>query len=263
MSNLEIDSSEWCYYSYLERCLQYKNNDVQLLALTDMERRINDHLNGNSAIPLSNLYRTQTLMDIVACFANEAAKDAMVAANILLRLLPTAANDYPAVKVRLESCLEQKDKIRCRVYDFGVKLSLHSPDMHQQYQFILDKLSTELIDDSNDLLLYVTLLKIAADIGTTEHGYTYLENQGVFAKLMQRISTLDKDRFKHMLTPSYLSFFGSIAAVQPAKVIQNFPDFLNVVFKTFFGKSEEMQEAVATLCKGFLSIERSKIAHSC
>lgn len=253
MSNLEIDSTEWCYFSYLERCLQYKNNDVKFVALKDIERRIKDRLNGNSSTALKDLYRTQTLLDIVACIENGETKIAMLATHILLNLLPTAVNDYRAVKMRLEHILEQKDLIRCRAYELGVKLSQHSAAMHEKYQFILDKL----IDDLNtdDVLLQVTTLNFTSEVASIEHGYIYLENQGVFEKVLQQISSLDKNPYKTMLIPGYLKFFGCIAGVQPAKIIRGFPEMIHSLFECLIdGDQATLPVAYDTLGKANLIV---------
>lgn len=227
MSNLEISSSEWCYFTYLERCFQYRNDDIKLLALNDVERRLNDYFNGNSSVSLTSLYRTQTLVGIASCIESGETQVAMVAIRILLKLLPTTNDDKP-IRMRLEQTLEQKDLVRCRLYELGVKLSNQSPVMHDKYQFILDRLIADL--QIEDILLQVTTLNFTSDIASTEHGYIYLENKGTFEKILQLISRLEANPFKSILIPSYLKFFGCIAAVQPAKIIRGFPEMIHSLF---------------------------------
>lgn len=223
MSNLDIDkSSTISYYSYLERCLQHNSVEVKLLALNDIERR----LKPSSAATTTN-FDTGILMALVGCLENDETKIAAAAIRILIVLLPKAF-DQKSFRHQLERVLGGKELIRCRVYDIAVKLSQLSPENHANVEFILERLIDDL--DTEDILLQLTVLDLVSDLALTDHGHIYLENKGVFAKVLRQIETLDDNTHKSLLVPGYLKFFGHIATAQPTKIIQGFSSMINSLF---------------------------------
>lgn len=228
MSNLEIDHTEKVSYSnYLERCLMHKNADVKALALNDIERRIKDVSGDDLPTSMNNLYQSNMVVALVSCLECEETGVATTAATILLKLLPATIHDK-SIKDRLEQILCEKDLIRCRVYELGVKLSQSSNENHDKFDFILEKLIADL--DTDDILLKLNIMNLASDLAQTGYGHVYMENKGVFTKILHEIEVLEDNTFKAILVPGYLKFFGHIATVQPAKIIQGFSGMINSLF---------------------------------
>lgn len=228
MSNLDIDHTEKVsYLDYLEKCLVHKNDDVKLLALNYIERRLK-HVSGNE-LPdtMNNLYQSNMIIALVNCLECEQTGVATTATNILVKLLPKAISDK-SIKNRLEQILCGKDLVRCRVYDLGVKLSHASVENHEKFDFILEKLVSDI--DTEDILLKLNILFLSSDLAQTDYGHIYMENKSVFTKILREIELLDENPFKSILVPGYLKFFGQIATTQPAKIIQGFSGIINSLF---------------------------------
>lgn len=227
MSNLDIDHTEkLSYCDYLEKCLLHKNDDVKVLALNYIEKRLKD-VSGNELPGLKNLYQSNMMIALVNCLEAEETKVATTATNILLKLLPKTINDK-SIKNRLEQILCGKDLVRCRVYELGVKLSQASVENHEKFDFILEKLVADI--DTDDILLKLNILYLASDLAQTDYGHIYMENKAVFTKVLREIEVLDENPFKSILVPGYLKFFGHIATKQPAKIIQGFSGMINSLF---------------------------------
>lgn len=228
MSNLEINHTEKVSYcDYLERCLLHKNDDVKILALNYIERRIKDVSGTELPITMNNLYQTNLIIALLNCLQCEQTRVANTANIILLKLLPKSIKDK-SIKDRLEQILCGKDVIRCRVYELGVKFSQASMENHELFDFILEKFVDDI--DTEDILLKLNILDLLSELAQTDYGHTYMENKGIFTKILREIEALDENPFKSILVPGYLKFFGHIATVQPAKIIQEFPSMINSLF---------------------------------
>lgn len=227
MSNLEIDHTEKVSFSnYLERCLLHKNADVKVLALNYIDRRIKEAGNDLPA-SMNNLYQSNMVIALVNCLECEETGVATGATSILIKLLPKAIQDK-SIRERLEAILCEKDVVRCRVYEIGVKLSSSSIENHEQFDFILEKLVGDL--DTDDVLLKLSILDLASNLAQSNYGNAYMENRGIFTKILHEIETLDENPLKAVMVPGYLKFFGHIATVQPAKIIQGFSGMINSLF---------------------------------
>lgn len=227
MSNLEIDHTEKVSFSnYLERCLLHKNADVKTLALNYIERRIKEAGNDLPA-SMNNLYQSNMVIALVNCLECEETGVATVAMGILIKLLPKAIKDK-SIRGRLDTILCGKDVVRCRVYEIGVALSKSSIENHEQFDFILEKLVADL--DTDDVLLKLNILDLASNLAQSDYGNAYMENRGVFTKILREIELLDENPLKSIVVPGYLKFFGHIATVQPAKIIQGFSGMINSLF---------------------------------
>lgn len=246
MSNLEINHTDKVSYcSYLERCLLHKNDDVKVLGLNDIERRIKE--SDGDAMPshLNNLYQSNMVIALLDCIECDDTRVATASIRILLKLLPVTIDDK-SIKSRVEQILGGKDMIRCRVYDLAVKSSRASIENHEKFEFILERLIADL--DTDDILLKLNILDLASDLAQSDHGHTYMENKGVFGNILRQIGELEDSAFKSLLVPGYLRFFGHIATVQPAKIIQGFSGMINSLFDCIMdGNASTLPVAFDTL----------------
>lgn len=241
MSNLDLDqSSKISYNSYLERCLQHSNIEIKLLGLNDIERRL-------QAPGASNTFETNIPIALIKCLEHDETKVATAAIRILTTLLQNGL-DNPSIRKQLESVLSGKDLQRCRAYDVAVKLSQTSSENHERVEFILERLIGDL--DTEDILLQLTVLDLLSDVALSDHGHIYLENKGVFGKVLRHIEHLDDNPFKTILVPGYLKFFGHIATAQSIKIIQGFPNMINSLFDCILdGNASVLPVAFDTLGK--------------
>lgn len=160
MSNLEIDkSSTISYHSYLERCLQHSSDEVKLLGLNDIERRIKSTSTADDFGPNS-------LDSLINCLESDETKVAAAAIRILVCLLPKALDQKP-IKHQLDHVLSGKELVRCRVYDIAVKLSQLSQENHSHVEFILEKLVADL--DTEDILLQLTVLDLVSSVAISAY----------------------------------------------------------------------------------------------
>lgn len=254
MSNLEIDHADKVSYcSYLERCLLHKNDDVKILALNDIERRIKESDGNDMPLPLNSLYQSNVVIALLNCIECEDTRIATPTICILIKLLPVTIEDK-SIKSRLEQILSGKDLIRCRIYDLAVKASRESIENHERLEFVFERLVADL--DTDDILLKLNILDLASDLAQTEYGHTYMENKGVFMKVLRQIEELEDNPCKSLLVPGYLKFFGHIAVVQPAKIIQGFSGMINSLFDCIMDANvSSLPVAFDTLgkCNGSLS----------
>lgn len=231
MSNLEINNtiSRSIFCSYLECCLQHKNDEVKMLALNDIERRLNESKTDNDSKStfMIGLHQTNISIALLNCLECEETRVVTSVIRILTKLLPKDIDDK-SVKNRLQQILSGKDLVRCRVYELGIKLSNESIESHDKIDFILEKIIVDL--ESEDILLKLTVLNFISDLALTEHGYVYLENKNIFTIILHQIERLNDNPLKSLLIPGYLKFFGNIAAKQPTKIIQGFPSMIDSMF---------------------------------
>lgn len=221
MSNLEIDqATHISYYNYLERCLQHSNPDVIALALNDIERRLSQQ-------PTATAFDTNIVVALIKCLECEETKVSTVAVRNLITLLPKFLSEK-CVRAFLESTLGARDLLRCRVFEIAVKLSRSSVEVHDGVEYILQKLIDDL--DTDDILLLLNVLDFLAELALSDHGLVYLENKGVFEKVLRQVDSLDTHAFKSILVPGYMKFFGHIATAQPTKIIQGFSSMINSLF---------------------------------
>lgn len=242
MSSLEIDqTSDITYYSYLERCLQHSNVDVKVLGLNDIERRLGQ--------PIPTTFESNIVIALINCLECEETKVATIGIRVLVKLLPKFLTDK-AIRNLLESMLSAKDLVRCRIYEISVKLSQTSAEVHSSVEFVLETIIGDL--ESEDILLLLNVLDLLADVALSDHGHIYLENKGVFAKVLRQVGQLESSSFKTILVPGYLKFFGHIATAQPTKIIQGFSSMINSLFDCILdGNSSVLPVAFDTLGKRF------------
>lgn len=242
MSNLDIEHSTntISYYSYLERCLQHCNNDVKMLGLNDIERRLKD-------ASTANQFESNILIALINCLESDELRVANSSIRILIKLLPRSLDDK-AIKDQVEKVLNGKDVVRCRIYEIAVKLSQTSAENHSKVEFVLERLIGDL--DTEDILLQLNILDLVSDLALSDHGHIYLENKDVFAKVLRQIEQLDDNVYKSILVPGYLKFFGHIATAQPTKIIQGFPHMINSLFDCILdGNTAVLPVAFDTLGK--------------
>lgn len=213
--------------------------DVKALALTDIERRLNQ----SNAIA----FESNVMMALLACLECEETRVSTVTVRILIKVLPKFLSDKASRNI-LETTLGAKDLQRCRVYEIAVKLSQTSADIHTSVEFILERLIDDL--DTEDILLLLNILEFLAELALSDHGLIYLENKGIFTKILRQVEQLDNSPFKTILVPGYMKFFGHIATAQPTKIIQGFHSMINSLFDCILdGNSSVLPVAFDTLGK--------------
>lgn len=137
--------------------------------------------------------------------------------------------DDPAIKQQLLSAINAHNEvITLRVYSVAIGVARKSAVMLDKMQFLLEKCIDEI--DKNDLLVLLNVLEVLKDLCLESFGLVYLENKGVFTKLMKRVETTNEDPLASILIPGLMKFFGNVAVVFPDKIINAYPALINMLF---------------------------------
>lgn len=174
----------------LERALKHPHSQVKIMALKDIQRNIvNDELMSNFCkhVPLFSM--------AIECIGNDDLAVATLACDIITTI-GVSENSVKALlsnemQVVLRDVMNKNEVVRLRVFEVFINISRKS----ETSQNILESsgfLSQILQDlDNNDILLRMNIIELLSQLGTCEHGYNYLERNGVMAKLCKQLSSED------------------------------------------------------------------------
>lgn len=230
MTNLKI-SDEPDLYDIVEMVLKHQNAKVTTVAVRFVEKNL-------AQSPA--LHNVGTVLLFIECLQYHETSVGVPSIKILIDLLSMSNFlDDPAVKHHLLSALQKDDEtVNLRVYSVAVGVARRDSSMLDKVEFLLEKSLQEI--DKQDVLLLMNLLEVLKDICLESYGLAYLENKGVFAKLMKRIETINEDPLaSSLLIPGLMKFFGNVAAVHPEKIFNAYPALINTLFNCFF--SEDFQ----------------------
>lgn len=226
MSTLVIDETTEVK-NVIEKSLSHVNPKVQTFGLRELGRIL--------VSPPDNFVNETLILLVINCLKSD---DTSVGTNSieLLRLMLPKFVQLRSVQENLEAVLSQGDVVRCRLYELAVKLSHQSEEQLTSVDKYLQKAVQEL--DGTDILLQLSVLQILSELSVDNHGMAYLENNGVFRKLMAKIEHLEEDPLAGILVPGLMKFYGNIAATHPAKVYDGYPKIMDLLFECL--QSEDM-----------------------
>lgn len=220
MMNLKL-SDEPDLFDIVEKIAKHPNAKVKTVAVRFVEK----------CWPQSPaLHNVATVLLFIECLQSSETSIGVPSIQILIDLLslPNLLDD-PAVRHQLQSTLDgASETVALRVYSVAVGVARKDPAMLDKSQFLLEKCLAEL--DKTDLLVMMNVLEILKDLCLESFGLVYLENQGVFGKLMKRIDTITDEPLASILVPGLMKFFGNVAVVFPEKIINAYPALINILF---------------------------------
>ncbi|XP_034102190.1 26S proteasome non-ATPase regulatory subunit 5 [Drosophila albomicans] len=138
----------------------------------------------------------------------------------------------------LVNLLKQNEVVRCRVYELGVQLARKSPHDLSVVEFILDAALAEV--SSDDVLLVSSVMEILVQLAEQNHGLSYMERRGVLEIISKQVENYRDSPLSNLMLPGIMKFFGKVAAVQPQKVIQGYPDMLSCLFQLLLSEENPM-----------------------
>lgn len=216
MSNLSIDESTEVK-NVIEKSLSHANASVQAFGLRELRR-----------VSSSEAFANETLILLVInCLASEETSVGTPSIDLLVALLPKFVH-MRSVQDNLEKLLTANDIVRCRLYEVAVKVGRQSGELLDAMKKFLQKAIQEL--DEEDILLQLNVLQVLSELPVNNHGMAYLENNGVFDKLMQKIERLEEDPLATILVPGFMRFYGSIATIHPARIYDGYPKIITLLF---------------------------------
>lgn len=243
MENLKIQP-ENDFSELLERALTHANPNIQALAVNEIARVLRLP-NGNKSIDL-NIFH----LLIKKSLPSAETKVGTPTILLLIELLPQFI-DISNVKVHLESNLDGSDVIRCRTYEIAIKVSKKSAHLLEKLNFILNRAIADI--DNPDILLQLNIMELLSDLASTEHGLVYLENKKVFEILLKKVETIEENPLAGILAPGLMKFFGNIAAIQPSKIINDYPQIISSLFDCLAGNDFQLLpisfDTLANCCK--------------
>lgn len=201
----------------IEKSLSHGNASVQAFGLRELRR-----------VSSSEAFANETLILLVInCLASEETSVGTPSIDLLVALLPKFVH-MRSVQDNLEKLLEANDIVRCRLYEVAVKVGRQSGELLDAMKKFLQKAIQEL--DEEDILLQLSVLQVLSELPVNNHGMAYLENNGVFDKLMQKIERLEEDPLATILVPGFMRFYGSIATIHPARIYDGYPKIITLLF---------------------------------
>ncbi|PBC30609.1 26S proteasome non-ATPase regulatory subunit 5 [Apis cerana] len=85
--------------------------------------------------------------------------------------------------------------------------------------------------ESEDILLQVNALEILTQLALTEEGLSYLEQQDVVRKLVQKIAQANENPLSNLLIPGLMKFFGNVACYWPNEIFSKYPIVVSALFE--------------------------------
>lgn len=231
MANLTINE-EPDLFDIVEMVIKHPNGKVKTVAVRFVEKNL---------LQSPALHNVGTALLFIECLQSNETSVGVPSIKILIDLLSMSNYlDDAAVRSRLLSALETGDEtIALRVYSVAVAIARKNALMLDKVEFLLEKSLVEI--EKQDILLLITKLEVLKDICLESYGLVYLENKGVFTKLMKLIEAINEDPLSaSLLIPGLMKFFGNVAVVHPEKIFNAYPALINTLFNCLFSDDFQM-----------------------
>lgn len=220
MSNLKLsetpDLSE-----IVEKIIKHPNARVKTVAVRFVEKNL---------LKCPALHNAATLSLFIECLKSTETSIGVPSIQILIDLLSTQNFlDDPAVKQQLLAALVTADEtVALRIYSIAVGVARKNTEMLDKMEFLLEKCINAI--EKSDLLVMINVLEVLKDLCLESYGLVYLENKGVFNKLMKKIESINDDPLATLLVPGLMKFFGNVAVVFPEKIFNAYPALVHTLF---------------------------------
>lgn len=159
---------------------------------------------------------------------------------------------YKGELLRTFARLLQNDTISFRVYEVIVdiaKTSREALEVTAQSGFLNSLIN---VLENDDILLQLNALEILTQLAIFEEGLSYLEQQEVLSKLVQKIAQANENHLSNLLIPGLMKFFGNVARHWPNELFSKYPVIISALFEVIdSGDQTIIGPALDTL--GFVS----------
>lgn len=191
MSNFEIsDTNRSSFCSYLERCLQHKNDEVKIVALNDIERRFSNELptdTDSQSSFMSGTQQTNISIALINCLECEESRVATIAIRILSKLLIQVIGDE-LVKNHLDQVGNKSDLAKSRVCELSMKLMNDTFEDNKKVDFVAEKIIADL--NSEDFSRKSPMIDFLTTLALTENGCNYMVATGILQNIVYKCADL-------------------------------------------------------------------------
>jgi 26S proteasome non-ATPase regulatory subunit 5 len=160
---------------------------------------------------------------------------------------------YKGELLRTFARLLQNDTISFRVYEVIVdiaKISREALEVTAQSGFLNSLIN---VLENEDILLQLNALEILTRLALFEEGLSYLEQQEVLSKLVQKIAQANENHLSNLLIPGLMKFFGNVARYWPNELFSKYPVIISALFEVIdSGDQTIIGPALDTL--GYVSV---------
>lgn len=220
MTNLKLND-EPDLSDIVEKIVNHPNARVKTVAVRFVEKNL-------KLCPA--LHNVGIVLLFIECLQSNETSVGVPSIQILVDLL--SIQNFiqdAAVKQRLLSALDgANETVALRIYSVAVGVSRKDPLLLDKTQFLLERCLGEI--DKTDLLVLMNVLEVLKDLCLESFGLIYLENKGVFTKLMKKVDSTNDDPLAGILVPGLMKFFGNVAVVFPEKIFNAYPALINMLF---------------------------------
>lgn len=216
LSSLDLDKDH--NVLLLDDMIRHDNESVKVIALTQLERVVKKHPEQTQSPSI--------VLDVIKCLELPNTSVGTLAMKVLRQQLPRHF-DSTEVRSAIESAGTTSTTAKCRVYELIVSICMESAQHMRRVTTILDRIIVDL--SSDDVLLQLNIMEILSQLVATEYGLAYLEEQGLFPRLMTALENID---LMHILFPGFIKFFGSVATAHPDKVFTKYSHICKPLVET-------------------------------
>lgn len=234
LSSLDLNSEKDDNVLLIDDMIRHPNESVKLIGLTQLERLVRKEPD--------QMRNPSLVAEVIRCLELRSTSIGSLAVKILNQLLPRHF-DAPEVSEAIESAGCTSSIAKCRVYDVVVTFSCNSAQNMRRVEKILERIIADL--SSDDLLLQLSVMEILSQLVVKDYGLAYLEEQGLFPRLMAALENID---MMHILFPGFIKFFGSVANAHPDKIFTKFSHICKPLFETIISNdSSTLSPCLETL----------------
>ncbi|XP_022214980.2 LOW QUALITY PROTEIN: 26S proteasome non-ATPase regulatory subunit 5 [Drosophila obscura] len=253
LDTLEIDTEDEKLPGLLKRGLTHSNASVRAVVLNNLLRELRRQTRECSVRPLPS----NDLIVYVLDELQQPESECSSAAISILAIVLTLRLDDAEIQSKLVQLLQQNEVIRCRAYELGVMLAKRSAGSLKCVEFILDAALSEL--DNTDVLLQASVMEILVPLADQNHGLTYMERRRVFDVISSRVQRIEQEPLNVLLIPNIMKFFGKIGAVQPQKIITDYPIMVECLFDQLKHEDESILPTAMDTLANLTSTPQGKV----
>jgi len=147
---------------------------------------------------------------------------------------------YKGELLRTFARLLQNVTISFRVYEIIVdiaKTSREALEVSAQSGFLNSLIN---LLENEDILLQLNALEILTQLAVFEEGLSYLEQQEVLSKLVQKITQANENPLSNLLIPGLMKFFGNVARHWPNELFSRYPVIITALFEVIDSGDENI-----------------------
>lgn len=220
MTNLKLND-EPDLSEIVDKIIKHPNARVKTVAVRFVEKNL---------LQCPALHNAATLSLFIDCLKSSETSIGVPSIQILIDLLLSQNFvDDPAVKQQLLGALATADDvIALRIYSIAVGVARKDARMLDKMEFLLEKCIGDI--EKGDILVMMNVLEVIKDMCLESYGLVYLENKGVFDKLVKKIESINEDPLATMLVPGLMKFFGNVAVIFPEKIFNAYPALVHTLF---------------------------------